>query len=534
MNHFFENKNHLIDRLESLTDTQKEEIKTFFAKHPSYESKINWNDKFLSYEDFEPMLRLDGKSKTQAKKRGMTGLTDGVDYRYIGKGHNDTIGDYCIYQPLTYLGSVTLASNKVPPVKGNGARWCIAYQKDETYWNDYTRKGIEFAFILTADTKYAVTLYPKTHASKIEVYDFEDSNIGCPKWLLEGDHPILEVIDPERYLKEKTDAEKAQERCKEQLDAYVSAGSIVKNADGTYSKNTNDYVYLGFLIHRGELLCEFSYWKGDLDVSDGELISLKGFPKRVDGNFDCSDNYLETLVGGPTAVYGSMYTTGNRLTSLKGAPEKVGRNFNCDANRLKTLEGAPRSIDGVFSCSSNRSLTSLVGGPVSVGMDYKCYGCNLTSLEGAPRMIYGVFDCNTNHLTSLEGAPRYVEEKFDCSHNRLTSLEGGPKSVDGYYDCSYNPLETLKGAPVQMEGTLDCLYTQLTSLEGAPKVIDYLVVSSDKLTSLEGAPEKMKSFRCPTSKLTSLKGLEGVVPKNRINCESSEMTSEELLATLED
>lgn len=93
-NHFFENKDHIIDRLEGLTDAQKEEIKAFFSKHPSYESKVDWNDRSLSYKDFEPILKLDGKSKTQARKKGIEGITEGKDYEYLGDGYNEEIGDY--------------------------------------------------------------------------------------------------------------------------------------------------------------------------------------------------------------------------------------------------------------------------------------------------------------------------------------------------------------------------------------------------------------------------------------------------------
>ena len=116
-----ENKNHLIDKL-NLTPNQKEEIKAFFTKHPSYENKIDWNNKSLSYKDFESLLALDGKSKTQAKKYGLVGLMDGKDYVDFGETDIPELGSCHLYQPLTYLGSKTLASNAVAPVKKNGAQ----------------------------------------------------------------------------------------------------------------------------------------------------------------------------------------------------------------------------------------------------------------------------------------------------------------------------------------------------------------------------------------------------------------------------
>ena len=69
-----ESKDHLIDKLD-LTDGQKTELKDFFKKHPNYESKIDWNNKSLQYKDFANLLDQEGKSKSQAKKKGIEGLT---------------------------------------------------------------------------------------------------------------------------------------------------------------------------------------------------------------------------------------------------------------------------------------------------------------------------------------------------------------------------------------------------------------------------------------------------------------------------
>lgn len=113
----FENKDRFIDKLD-LTDDQKTRIKDFFRKYPNLESKIDWNRKNLTFEDFQALLVTEGKSKSQAKKVGLEGLIKGVDYKILEQGEN-----YIAYQPLTYLGSKTIASNKVPPVKANGAAW---------------------------------------------------------------------------------------------------------------------------------------------------------------------------------------------------------------------------------------------------------------------------------------------------------------------------------------------------------------------------------------------------------------------------
>ena len=361
MYRFLEKKDYLIDRLD-LTPIQKEEIKAFFTKHPSYESKIDWNNKSLSYKDFEPLLALDGKSKTQAKKNGLIGLVEGKDYVDFGEADISDLGRCHLYQPLSFNGSVVLASNRVPPAKGNGAKWCISMQKDDQYWNIYTRKGIKFLFVFTKYTKYALTIYPKNLNIENEVYTFEDINIEWPDWCWSP-----KIVACMLGLKNAPRPSLA-----ELLDRYQ--GILVKNPDGTVDKVSDKKVGLFDFIIGGHFICQFNKWKGNFDCSNSKLTSLEGAPREVGGSFYCNHN---------------------NFTSLEGAPEKVGGYFNCRVNNLTSLEGAPRKVRGSFDCSKNK----------------------LTSLEGAPKEVGGDFDCRSNNLISLEGAPEKIGG--DLYHNGL-------------------------------------------------------------------------------------------------------------------
>lgn len=311
-----ENKNHLIDRL-GLTSDQKEKIKAFFAKHPSYESKIDWNNKSLSYKDFESLLALDGKSKTQAKKYGLSGLVEEKDYVDFGEATLPELGRCHLYQPLSYKGSVTLASNKVPPVKDNGAQWCISYQKTGEYWYEYTKKGIKFLFAFTENTKYALTIFPKWMHSENKVFTFEDVCIYWPDWCRSSE--IVECISK---LKEIPGPSLA-----EFLDKYKE--TLVKNPDGTIDKVGSKKVDLLDFMYNSYFICQFNKWEGDFDCSHNTLTSLEGAPREIEGYFECRLN---------------------DLTSLEGAPIKVGGYFDCQWNKLASLEGAPEEVVGDFYC----------------------------------------------------------------------------------------------------------------------------------------------------------------------------------------
>jgi hypothetical protein len=149
-----EKKDHVIKKLKNLSGDQKEELIAFFKKYPNYESKIDWNNKELSYKDFKDIM---GKvSKTQklkdVKQKGIKGLEHGVDYidlKTSSKG-------YDAYMPLTHEGSKHIASKYIGA--GCEGKWCTAYQKTSEYWDDYTDEGTKFIYIIDGGEKYAVVV----------------------------------------------------------------------------------------------------------------------------------------------------------------------------------------------------------------------------------------------------------------------------------------------------------------------------------------------------------------------------------------
>lgn len=183
----FENKDRLIDKLD-LTDKQKEQLKAFFAKHPNYETKIDWNNKGLQWEDFANILSLDGKSKTQAKKTGISGLVEDKDYKILAQNEK-----YIIYYPLTHLGSKVLASKKVAPY--DEAKWCISMNSDQ-YWKRYTEDEIDFFFIFMFkdedgdgfETKFAISRSNPDIDPYEEAYD-RRYDLGSSDEIDQNDYP---------------------------------------------------------------------------------------------------------------------------------------------------------------------------------------------------------------------------------------------------------------------------------------------------------------------------------------------------------
>lgn len=194
---------------------------------------------------------------------------------------------------------------------------------------------------------------------------------------------------------------------------------------------------------------------------DGALITDKTKNEKWRGDFHCSDLEITSLEGAPKEIiYGdfSCLRNGN-LVSLKGSPKKVDGYFKCTHNpELKSLEGGPKEVTGVYQISSNINLTSLKGAPKKINSDFYCaYNSELVSFEGAPEEVTGDFLCyNNQKLTSLKGAPAKITKDFYCAgHKNLTSIEGAPKEIGGDFICRDNNITSLKG-----------IHKQVTKLSG--------------------------------------------------------------------
>ncbi len=451
MKRLYEKKDHLIKKNPNLTNEQKSEIIAVLNQYPNLEGNIDWNkSNSLTYEDFKiHILDNAGKSNSQAKKKGVTGLVEGEDYDILSSKNGETL--YAVY---SHLASKTLASNRVEPKiwteslvmnwdsedefsgrkvyrneKGElvelkpGAKWCIA-MNDPTYWESYCfYDNISFYFLFREDESLSdkekkIAISVDFMNKKIVTYTFGDDT-SRERYALSKEYKNLIFNN--------------LNKCVEKVKQNIRKGLVL-------NPQTNRYDYKGSI--NIAFLRTFNLFK--IDESGNKVGFAINFGE-VTGDFYCTDNQLTSLEGAPQKVGGDFGCSENKLTSLKGAPKKVGGSFNCSRNQLTSLEGAPQKVGGSFYCNDNQ-LTSLKGAPQTVGRSFDCYKNQLTSLEGAPKEIGRDFNCSENQLTSLKGVPQEVGGDFDCYMNQLTSLKGAPQKVGRNFDCSNNPdLHSLDG-----------------------------------------------------------------------------------------
>lgn len=103
------------------------------------------------------------------------------------------------------------------------------------------------------------------------------------------------------------------------------------------------------LVNLVKLPLKFNEVDGDFDISDNQLTSLEGCPKKVTGSFLAFKNEISSLKGAPKEVGGSFIVLQNNIGSLKFSPSIVKEDYICSHNPLKELDGLNVVLGHVFT-----------------------------------------------------------------------------------------------------------------------------------------------------------------------------------------
>lgn len=92
-------------------------------------------------------------------------------------------GEWEVWRPLTYAGSISLAREG-----GHKAKWCTAYEGDTHYWDSYTRKGPLYIFLNKSNPDEKYQLHIQTNSW----YDINDRSQGMDAFYdFCGAHPNI-------------------------------------------------------------------------------------------------------------------------------------------------------------------------------------------------------------------------------------------------------------------------------------------------------------------------------------------------------
>lgn len=137
-------------------------------------------DEFL--EDSARVGSLPLTEKEQAKRLKKAAHNAGDEARK----HIATSGDWELWTPLTYEGSISLARTG-----GEKASWCTAYEGNDGYYNEYSSQGPLYIFLNSKDPgeKYQV------HFQSRQFCDIDDRNLGMSEFYkFIGDKPEFQEI----------------------------------------------------------------------------------------------------------------------------------------------------------------------------------------------------------------------------------------------------------------------------------------------------------------------------------------------------
>ena len=157
-------KRKLIDSLAALSIEEKQTVISFFSRHPNYENLIDWNNRNLTYGDFQAVFDRTCQSKAARKRQpreDVSALFEGQNCVII-----DRTEEYVLAAPLDWECAVYFSSSACGGERG---KWCIGREDDKSHWDSYSREASLF-FV------YFLRKHPVLGKKLVILHDTEENN----------------------------------------------------------------------------------------------------------------------------------------------------------------------------------------------------------------------------------------------------------------------------------------------------------------------------------------------------------------------
>lgn len=210
-----------------------------------------------------------------------------------------------------------------------------------------------------------------------------------------------------------------------------------------------------------------------VDISSLDLTKIPYPIYRVRGNFNASKNKLSDLTNAPKVVYGEYDVSNNNLISLLGVPKKV-KILRAAHNKLTSLEHCPNTTDLIVY---NNNILSLKYIHPNVSFLSIMENVNLKNLEYLPSNMDSLILCNTG-ITQID-KPLIINKTLQLKNTKIEYiyldkiiLQPSAKfmcDVKFMYNC-INSIEFVEKFKNHLD-TVNSNYKEL--FEEYPKIIEF-------------------------------------------------------------
>ena len=368
--------------------------------------------KNMTQKEFSQYLNDLAQTKTSSQKRNE--ILDGAEL--VSEN-----SEFKCYHITTHEASVLL---------GRNARWCISMKDDDSYWNDYTSRGIKFYFFIGKnDEKYALALYPRILKyeglnANFELFNQQDKEITASfKKYNFPKIPNVDLVFESKYTK----------------DGLYIENNVLINAlpTVTYAIVPEGVTEISRFAFSGCENLRFVELPNSLKfIGGGAFYFCKSLT-----SIEIPDSVTEIREGAFT--YCKSLKTVNLPKNLREI--KANTFENCKS--LTTLE-VPNSVTTIsglaFSYCTNLTSVVIPSSVTTIG-NYAFYGCNSLTDVVIPNSVTTIgdsafYDCNKLTSVVIPNSVTTIGRSafLDCSN--LTSI-AIPNSVTtigsfAFYDCN--------------------------------------------------------------------------------------------------
>lgn len=249
--------------------------------------------------------------------------------------------------PRTVKGHFKCSDNKIGSLKG-GAKYIETYFDCSsnfiedltggpiTVGHDYICYGNKLTDLENIADEIGWDLITDIRLNHVTSSHDEENNV----WRYKGSEVVAHIYKPLVELSNIDDINRWLRKHDISNFHILKDNSVDVNGDVHLSDKLSNLI---------KLPLQFNIVDGNFDISDNELVSLEGSPRKVTGNFHCYKNEISSLKGSPKEVGGSFIVLKNNIISLKYSPSIVKEDYVCSHNPIKDLEGLKTVHGAVFT-----------------------------------------------------------------------------------------------------------------------------------------------------------------------------------------